>query len=45
MMALGLVAAALGAVAPGWAQGSPGRFRIALLPEWAIRQHRGVGGR
>ena len=43
-MALGLVAAALGAAAPGWAQGSPGRLRIAFLPEWAIRQHRGVGG-
>jgi hypothetical protein len=41
---LALVAAGVGIVTPGWPQESVARLRIALLPQWTIQQHRGVGG-
>jgi hypothetical protein len=45
MLVLGFaVVAAVGVVRPGWSQASPGVVRLALLPHWAIQQHRGFGG-
>jgi hypothetical protein len=41
---LGLAAIVLGAAAPGTAQGTAGVLRVALLPQWAIQQHRASGG-
>jgi hypothetical protein len=39
VMALGLIAVAIGTAAPGWAQGPSGVLRVALLPQWTIQQH------
>ncbi len=39
VMALGLIAVAIGAATPGSAQGPSGVLRIALLPQWTIQQH------
>jgi hypothetical protein len=39
VLALGIIAGAIGAAAPGWAQGSSGVLRVALLPQWTIQQH------
>jgi hypothetical protein len=38
------VAAGVGAAPPAWPQAPPAVLRLALLPQWAIQQHRGVSG-
>jgi hypothetical protein len=45
LLALGVaVAVGVGVVPAAWPQASPGVLQLALLPQWAIQQHRGVGG-
>jgi len=45
LLVTGLAAAlGIGAALPAWAQATPGVLRLALLPQWAIQQHRGAGG-
>jgi hypothetical protein len=41
---LGLAVIVLEGAAPGTAQGTGGVLRVALLPQWAIQQHRASGG-
>jgi hypothetical protein len=44
-VALGLVTViGLGMSLAAWAQATSGVLRVALLPQWTIQQHRGVGG-